>query len=217
MHIRLKFTLVELLVVISIIILLAGLLLPALKSAKDKASQIKCAGNLRQTGYGFISYTGDYNGYFPYSHIPDWCKAGYSGYWYRVLTQYWPESLGYITGRQVEGRYPASLYCPSSNSLSLYGQSTAGNYGVNAYLSCNPPKSIDRLTKVSSGILLMDGDDFSIGYDEVDDFAPRHSGKCNIVFVDCHVDKFKKSDIPYTPAWSWKPYIYNWWCASNPP
>jgi len=60
------FTLVELLVVISIIALLMGILLPALNKARAYARAAKSMSNMRQWGIGAIMFANDNDGYLPW-------------------------------------------------------------------------------------------------------------------------------------------------------
>jgi prepilin-type N-terminal cleavage/methylation domain-containing protein len=68
------FTIIELLVVISVILILAAIITPAVHKAKAKAKRVQCLANIRQCGQTAIMYAQDYEDYLPYTGgvFDDW-------------------------------------------------------------------------------------------------------------------------------------------------
>jgi len=102
------FTLIELLVVIAIIAILAAMLLPALRNAKDTAKQVACLAQARGVGIALSIYAGDYNG-----NLPNAGSGDYQPWTGRLLT-YWdstPGGLGLLYQAKIVS--PSDLFCPA--------------------------------------------------------------------------------------------------------
>lgn len=107
-----NFTLIELMIVIAIIAILAGMLLPALNKAREAGRKISCLNNMRSCLLGTQLYADSFDSCFPFK-----MKNGSAyAYWAQFLAQekkWWPgdatvgKSVGYIPAK--------TLFCPSTS------------------------------------------------------------------------------------------------------
>src|SRR5436190_6309834 len=147
------FTLIELLVTISIMSILAGLLLPALNSARKKAQKAQCQNNLRQLSMSTFMYCQDNNDYLPFAWY-DETDAGENNF-LSLLTPilYRAEFDGY------EDFETKVSMCPKRMSEPLVGVNPMRiSYGMNAYNSIDfPDPKTRRLAQVPNpaGTLLI--------------------------------------------------------------
>lgn len=208
------FTLIELLVVVAIIVILAGMLLPALARARESARAATCKSNLKQIGLAAQMYAQD-SGEFP--------PRGCDGTWtYRMTYGHWLARYLGLAARPVP-REPKVLICGSDDGGAWYpydptaAQTAAElpfgrfkhSYGMN-YLLCQfefsgtryariakvPRPAETLLTSEAKELWWESARMFCLDWGTVYPFddpnqqmavEARHSQGANVLFYDGHV------------------------------
>jgi prepilin-type processing-associated H-X9-DG protein len=221
------FTLVELLVVVGIIALLASLLLPALRRARESANRAVCGSNLRQMGFAFVAYTNDNRGWFPF-HAEIGRPRSEDWIWWQANRD---------VKRSAIARYLGSfdtkvLHCPSDdpvNHTRHIGDVYLYSYTMNMHLTSDAtrdpvnlkPIQFLAVNRAGGVILLAEEDERSLDdgnfnpdlvANPLENFlATRHDrqfqdldARGNVCFVDGHIEyvsrRFTHDRKSYDPS-----------------
>lgn len=216
------FTLIELMVVISIIAMLMGILLPALNKARQQAKKLICSSNMRQVGIAVQTYIVDSENRLP----PSSCHiSNPDQYWLRVLSKY--------TGEQLLFRCPSDKsdnFVDWDKPLSQQLDKRYSSFAVNALLdpvcfryggSTNRYNRVDLIRKPMYCIWICEAPDTenfqladhihpeswegSVEYAKTFIAWDRHMGKSNYLFADGHVETLEFED---TYQWPGRCYWY---------
>ena len=135
------FTLIELLVVIAIILVLASVLLPALRSARSTARRLVCQSHLREYAHGFSFYLSEFDDTFPAADYGPYQTRVREPTWFRLVGSYLSVGENYGDPQLGHSDATALARCPDllsgreNNGIQWdwsYDWRTLG-YGYNRY------------------------------------------------------------------------------------
>ena len=179
---RQAFTLVDLAILIVLIVILVGVLLPALSSHRNDGCgrKMRCKNNLRQLGTGMIQYI-DQFGKGRYYTWPGPQKASFNGAQW-IASMYWVSLLNepdlYICPSSVDENDSGGNLGRSFTSLGPADVSYAGRNGMMGAI----------LDKMASNTLMISDDT---------DGPANHEEGVNLLYFDAHVE-WSQSISPLT-------------------
>lgn len=196
---RRGFTLVEILVVICIIIMLAGILFPVVLGVKKRANQAKCLAQMRQLGMAVQMYATDNDEVYPLGGYDELdVKTN------KIVRHNWQDIMlanNYIRSSEI-------LSCPSAKTNHyLY------SYGCNRWvMGWMHSAVVDAVPRPGNTVLMTE----KTGYDWVAweptakdnnpfyfPLEPRHNNQLNVLFCDGHVRSVATGHLIMGPDIIW--------------
>ena len=203
-HHHRAFTLIEFLIVITIIAILIAIILPSLKAARSAAQSVGCLSNEKQFAIALHLFFEDHNGLFPYAN--NYAKK--DTYWINNLAPY------YNAATEVDEK-DSEWHDPARDVIYLFNNPTArsAHYIVmgSQFMFIDSRVNYHRTSiddvKVPTKTMWMHCGWTYTYMPGV--WAPRltgaHNGGENFVFIDGHAATFKSQ-----PFWDWHRKSGSW-------
>lgn len=215
------FTLIELLLVISIIAILVGMLLPVLNRVKEKSHIISCLNNEKQIGVGFVSYGNDFSGWGPAGSFYkiDGQYGGASEHWLYLLGKGTAPAnkpyalMGYLpwmwdSAYEVKKIAKGIMHCPTEKETLVKSWMPVADYMIGPAVAAAESGHFIKGKNGSANVLLFVkmesikrpsllgwcGDSADSEYRGL--YKLRHSGfSGNFLFYDLHAALVKRAEI----------------------
>ena len=199
------FTLMELLIVIAVIGILAGMIFPAVGYVREKARKDECLNNLRQWGVALQGYLDEHRGIFPtYGATGSGSKPNLkeASAWFNVLPPY----IGVDPMKDLVPHVPhpgagikSPFLCPTDPNFSDDESGGALSSYYSSYtLNSNAAKCrFSRLTYPASFVVFAEvenGETGGVDPSSLTEKAFRHAQSMNMAFADGHAENVRMND-----------------------
>lgn len=154
------FSLTEMLIVISVIVALAGLLIPAINTARSAAKKADCMNRQRQTGMAMIIYTQEHKGIFP-----PWQDSD-GNLWLFIITDGWSKFINSSINYKFDADYAAKFFCsedPHKPRRKSEFESTVNGNNFSIGYNNNKLDKYKLISVLNPAETIMVGDSFFTG------------------------------------------------------